>query len=385
MLGIDELINESHWRNVQDPVRQAFMMVDKILKEQDHMIRALSQKCNEFVTVDQANLMIRNQADHLYSKSEASHLIYQLDNKVSQQQYCQVERKLDEVIRSKETLQLQVASQEKTITELTAQLAQCNADLHQLNAPNYGNVFGYVDHHLDKLSRDIDNKLLVKADKREMETAFPQRLEDLYRDLYGKIQDLKLEMAQTASKTDLIQMDNNKADVAVVKDLKVAILERINKQDMHQGLVSHMQPIADTIAALEKQLLSIEMSYKRSADELSDRLHVMQAVHEEITNSNLLTVIRKHPSGDFMNSLSSDHISTVVQTLLQERHLWDITPTSLQTMIAAQMETVFKQVSILCESLRLEMTSSFREEIQLGRANIEAKADEAVAASRHAM
>ncbi len=73
-----------------------------------------------------------------------------------------------------------------------------------LKNPSYEQIFAYIDRQVQNLTQDTERKLSIKADKREMETVIPQRLEDLYRNLNNKYHEIKVEVAKTATKEELI-------------------------------------------------------------------------------------------------------------------------------------------------------------------------------------
>lgn len=78
-----------------------------------------------------------------------------------------------------------------------------SGEIDVLKNPSYDQIFQYVDRSIEQINTDVDRKLAVKADKREMETVIPQRLEDLYRNMNSKYHDLKLDVSKLASKEEL--------------------------------------------------------------------------------------------------------------------------------------------------------------------------------------
>lgn len=257
-------------------------------------------------------------------------------------------------------------------------------DINVLKNPNYDNIYTYIDRQVHNLTTDLDNRLVMKADKRDVENALPQRLEDLYRNIYSKVQDMKMEIARCATKEDLVELANTKADHASLRDLSSELSERTTRHEVHQTLLNNMKPVLQTMTSLEKQLQAQDHFQKTVSRETADRLTSIQSTHQEIVNSNLLPFLRNNNHNLLLQS-SQDHVSSIVQNILQEKRLHELSPPAIQNMIANEMETNMKQTSLLCESMRLEIITTCREEFNQGKAVIQNKVDEAVQITNHTM
>jgi hypothetical protein len=55
---------------------------------------------------------------------------------------------------------------------------------------------------LASVRADTERQLAIKADKRDVETAVPMRMEDLLRTLNGEIKDMKVDLARKATKEE---------------------------------------------------------------------------------------------------------------------------------------------------------------------------------------
>lgn len=103
-------------------------------------------------------------------------------------------------------LQLEVENQAKDIVTLNNALTAQEKEIDLLKNPSYEQIFAYIDRLIQGVQGDIERKMAIKADKRDMETLIPQRLEDLYRNMNSKYHDLKLEVAKTATKEDVLAL-----------------------------------------------------------------------------------------------------------------------------------------------------------------------------------
>jgi uncharacterized protein HemY len=96
--GTEDYLDDAHWANVQDPIKQMFMALTKAIRNQAAGIRDLDRKCTEFVTHDRAKGMIAQSIDKTCSKQDATQLIYTMDTKATQKEVAVLDSKLNQVI-----------------------------------------------------------------------------------------------------------------------------------------------------------------------------------------------------------------------------------------------------------------------------------------------
>lgn len=97
MFGVDDALDDAHWVNVQDPIKQMFLAITKAIRSQSAGIRDLDRKCSEFVTNERANNLIQQSADKCCSKQDATQIIYKIDTKASDKDLAVVDSRLDQV------------------------------------------------------------------------------------------------------------------------------------------------------------------------------------------------------------------------------------------------------------------------------------------------
>jgi hypothetical protein len=96
-MSVDDILDNAHWANVQDPIKQMFLALSKALRVQAAGLRDLDRKCNEHLSQEQVGHMVRDAFEQTCSKQDATQLIYELETKVSDKRYLQAEAKLDAV------------------------------------------------------------------------------------------------------------------------------------------------------------------------------------------------------------------------------------------------------------------------------------------------
>lgn len=112
-------------------------------------------------------------------------------------------------------LQAQVDTQNQQIQDLHTQLQDAKEEITKLQNPTYSQLYTYIDAQVEHLYQDIDRLLKVKADKHEVETMLPLRVEELYRNLLSKYQDMKCEVIKCVSKEEFLQTMQNKVRLII--------------------------------------------------------------------------------------------------------------------------------------------------------------------------
>lgn len=97
MLGIDDSLDDAHWVNVQDPIKQMFLALTKAIRAQAAGIRDLDRKCQDFVTHDRANMLIQQSFDKSCSKQDATQIMYKLDTRAGEKDVAVLDSRLSQV------------------------------------------------------------------------------------------------------------------------------------------------------------------------------------------------------------------------------------------------------------------------------------------------
>lgn len=75
MSGFDDIVDESVWVNVQDPVRQMITAITKAVRSQSVSIRDMDRKLNNFTTKDALERKIEDVMKETCSKKDANQII----------------------------------------------------------------------------------------------------------------------------------------------------------------------------------------------------------------------------------------------------------------------------------------------------------------------
>ena len=97
MLGSDDVLDDAHWVNVQDPIKQMFLSITKALRLQAASIRDLDHKCADLPSREYVSHQIRAIQESMCSKHDATQIIYQLEHKATDKEFAALQAKHSQV------------------------------------------------------------------------------------------------------------------------------------------------------------------------------------------------------------------------------------------------------------------------------------------------
>jgi hypothetical protein len=210
MFGIDEALDDAHWVNVQDPIKHMFIALTKAIRSQAAGMRDLDRRCADFVTNDRAQNLIQQSFDKSCSKQDATQIIYKMDSKASERDVAVLESKLLQALGLIDKLNNSLHEQSIVLSDINLRLDRSDRDIDALKNPNYDQIFCYIDRQVANAVSDFERKLETKADVRYVDNALPERLENLYRTMNVKINDMKVDISKAATKDEFLALANQK-------------------------------------------------------------------------------------------------------------------------------------------------------------------------------
>ena len=103
------------------------------------------------------------------------------------------------------------------ISDINVRMDRFDRDIDTLKNPNYDQIFAYIDRQVSNTIGDFDRRIELKADIRYVDNALPQRLEDLYRTMNVKLNDMKVDIARSATKEEFQALANQKVTLVTVE------------------------------------------------------------------------------------------------------------------------------------------------------------------------
>jgi hypothetical protein len=103
-----------------------------------------------------------------------------------------------------------IHEQALNISEMNSRMDRMEKDICVLQNPSYDQIFSYIDRQVANTISDFERKIDVKADIKYVDSMLPQRLENLYRSMNVKLNDMKVDIAKSATKEEFQALANVK-------------------------------------------------------------------------------------------------------------------------------------------------------------------------------
>jgi hypothetical protein len=219
--------------NVKEPIKQLFSSLTKAIRSQSSGIRDLDKR---MCTKDEATILAATKVEEC--KKYASNMMRIIDTKVSIDDLLLVDNKGIDTINQLKDLINVVDSQNLAIVDLTNRVNLINREVDVLKNPNLDKIFAYVDRKITNVNNDIDRKLSIKADKIEIETAVPARLEDMLRSVHSQVKDIQREVLKSATKDEVKILST---EMATNNDLQSLSSITITRRDLQELLSTHVE------------------------------------------------------------------------------------------------------------------------------------------------
>ena len=96
-LLVDDILDDAHWTNVQDPVRQMFSSLTKAIRTQSVGVRDLDRKIGYLISKEQVDHLMSNLEMRCCNKEDATDIMKHVDSKASHEVVAGIDAKLSKV------------------------------------------------------------------------------------------------------------------------------------------------------------------------------------------------------------------------------------------------------------------------------------------------
>lgn len=148
MQGVDDLIDESVWVNVQDPVRQMITAITKAVRTQSAGIRDLDRKVNGLVTTDILDRVVHTHISKVSTKTEMKDVVREMDARTNElsANFSNYEDRLGEISSKLTKMNEILSNQSVAITSLNTRVGRLSEDIEDVRLnPNYDAIYAYID------------------------------------------------------------------------------------------------------------------------------------------------------------------------------------------------------------------------------------------------
>ena len=155
MIGVDDLVDESVWINVQDPVRQMITAITKAVRTQSAGIRDLDRKISTLSTKEHAERLVKDAVSSSCSKSEASDIIREMDARSNElkSNYMNFEDRMTDFSDKLNKMNEILSNQTVAITNINSRMEKLADDIDDVKMnPNYDAIYAYIDRQVFNIS-----------------------------------------------------------------------------------------------------------------------------------------------------------------------------------------------------------------------------------------
>ena len=152
MIGDDDLVDESVWINVQDPVRQMITAITKAVRTQSAGIRDLDRKIATLSTKEHAERLVKDAVTATCSKNEASDIIREMDARSNElkSNYVNYEDRLGDFSEKLNKMNDILSNQTVAITNLNSRMEKLADDIDDVKLnPNFDAIYAYIDRQVN--------------------------------------------------------------------------------------------------------------------------------------------------------------------------------------------------------------------------------------------
>lgn len=334
-----------HMVNVQEPVKQMISALSRTMRAQTVDIKDIDRRINSSMVSKNEFDRTNNDNRVLYmGRTEGEDAVKRLDTKADAKEVSSIDSRLNSTIEHIGKLSDMIQQQSLQMRDLSLRMDIISKDFDSFRTPNYDTVFAYVDRKIQQLGSDIDARLNLKSDRKDIETVVPQRLEDLFRNMNANYVDLKTDMNRKATKEDFDLLLRSKADASELKAMATEVNDRVTESDMHQSLSTQLKPILNAVASMEKTIDIQEKVYRGQIDQTQTLIQKIGSLSSQQQ--------RNDPNDVTFTS----RLRTIIDDILNERRVGEVTYMSMQSSLSEHSNILLREVTSMVESARLEST-----------------------------
>lgn len=355
MQGVDDLIDESVWVNVQDPVRQMITAITKAVRTQSAGIRDLDRKVSGLVTTDILDRVVHANISKVSTKGELKDMAREMDARTNElsSNFSNYEERLGDISTKLSKMNELLNNQSIAITNLNSRVERITEDIEDVRLnPNYDAIYAYIDRQVQHVANDFTRKLGAKIDQQVFDASIPQQLKDTLSQLNKQVEDIKSDIRKNiATKSDVLELHSTKASAEDVHALAADLSTKMNQFEVNQVLTNQINPLVTAMSAMEKVI-----AIQSGDDDVSKRGKNGRGLRGFGANA--------HEESAYSSSiapLTVDKVYHMIDEYVHQHHLGDVTPVRVDTALAQHTEHVLREAQALCNAARVELVVENKE------------------------
>jgi hypothetical protein len=156
---------------------------------------------------------------------------------------------------------------------------------------------------------------------------------------------------------NLLYLSVTQLDRQEIRDITVSLSEKISRNDVAGAIAAQVRPLAATIASVEKSLNVQDTTQRRTEEEFHQTTRSLKAAHDKLINSGILDFVQH-------NTLNELKVEEMIRDAFREKKHNELHQQDVESMLANNTDYYLKQLNLMGESIRLEMSSILREEVE---------------------
>jgi hypothetical protein len=271
-----------------------------------------------------------------------------------------------------------VQAQDHKIRDMGAKLAAY--EMVEEDGNPSGNVRSRISHmhsHIESKVESIEKIATLGNAGVKVEI---QHLYDNLRKLTLQLNDLSVEVSNSATKEDIIEIMKSKAPVNEMFDLANLVSSKVSQPDLLLAVNKQMVPFSATLASVERSLRDIERSnamIQGEFDALCDpKSYRNQAYGGEIHSSGVgkKAAWVEEPVTDGSNLVKLAALRNgLVQDVLREKNIDEIRSSNIEKQLKQQKDFLLREIQSVAQTANIECSSIAVDKVSVLRGEFDAR------------
>ena len=159
----------------------------------------------------------------------------------------------------------------------------------------------------------------------------------------SKLNDLKADVAQCATKEEFNILSHKKVDGAELHAVVQDLTDRVTRPELHSAVSTQVKPLITAVASLEKALSLSAATSSQTAQAVSEKA---QKLDEMFRAQVEREAMQRHPAHAPVNA---DGVKRIVENVISDQRLGEVTRTSVENALSLQSDALLRQMGTMGE------------------------------------
>lgn len=309
--------------------------MSKVISNQQKIIVALTEKIESLSRSQHATTQIDGKVNTSLGVGNPSSNVDQFISKVSYMDVCLStnQKLLDRAVIDVHKLKEQHSSNDQSIAELACVLKNMKKDFRSIFRLRDESGGFDIDEYMEKKTNQAHALMCQKIDE-----------------LFNRISSIEIMVKSCIQRDEFKVSVSNKVTVDELQDFVDKSNQYVTHHQLQDNFNSQIKPLARAVASLERAIQIQLKSNGNNSDQINSSNEFSMSINRRSTNSNSKT--------------DNKELVFLINDVINERHLGDVTKLGLQTSLADLHQQIFREIATSNEIVRLDVVTSIRSEQQ---------------------